>query len=405
MGVLSMDMKEKRKVELTTAIAQAMKANDETAIAKAFADFSEFVQKSILDDQAEFQNTANADATALAARGYRQLTTAETKYYTALEQAFKAADVKMALSNLEVAMPETVVDSVLDDITTEHPLLDMIDFQNTRGAVKMIVNVGDTEMAVWGHITDAKKKELSGNIKEVDAKFLKLMAYIPVPKAMLDGNIGPVWLDAYIRKMLSESVALGMETGIVSGDGDETPIGMIRKVGKNANVVGGKYAKKDAVKVKNFGKKTYGSLLAKLSKNSETGAYRNINQVILVVNPADYFEAVMPATTMLASSGVYVKDIFPFPTTVIKSVAVDVGEAVIGIPNRYYMCAGMPKGGKIEYDDSCQFLDDVRVYLAKMYANAFPKDDNSFMLLDISELEEMRYPVTTWTEAPEADGV
>ena len=97
MGVLSMDMKEKKKVELTTAIAQAMKANDELAIANAFANFSEFVQKSILDDQAEFQNTANADATALAARGYRQLTTAETKYYTALEQAFRAADVKMAL--------------------------------------------------------------------------------------------------------------------------------------------------------------------------------------------------------------------------------------------------------------------------------------------------------------------
>ena len=41
-------------------------------------------------------------------------------------------------------------------------------------------------------------------------------------------------------------------------------------------------------------------------------------------------------------------------------------------------------GQKIEYSDEFKFLDDERVYLAKMYANGKAIDNNSFLLLDIS---------------------
>lgn len=399
--MFSLDMNKEKKAELTSSIAAAMKANDEEALAKAFSEFGAFVQEQIVNEANELGAVQSADSAILASRGYRQLTSAETKYYDALNTAFKSDNPKMAVKNIEVAMPETVVESVLDEIAEQHPLLSAIRIQNTKGAIKMIVNAGGVALASWGKLTEDKKTELSGSVEEVDTTLLKLTAFIPIPKAMID--LGPVWLDRYVRTMLAESSALGMEDGYINGDGDGQPIGMIRVVGKDANVVGGKYSEKTPISVKNFSKTTYGELLAKLSTNSETGKDRVFGEVIMVVNPQDYFVKIMPATCMLTSSGTYVKDLFPYPTNVIRCSAVPKGKAIFGIPERYFAAFGLSKDGKIDYDDSCQFLDDNRVYMTKFYGNALPLDNNAFLILDISELEEMRFPVTTWAEAPEAD--
>ena len=398
---MSLDMQNKKKDELVQGMSMAVKTGDEAQIAAAVDAYAVFREKEILADYAKLQANSNANTAILASRGYAQLTSEENKYFTCLADAMKASDVKMALTNIEVAMPKTEIDRVMSDVVQAHPLLDKIDFQNSNGAVKLLVNEGGVVMAVWGKLTDAKKAEINGSIAEVDAMHLKLLSYIPVPKALLD--LGPMWLESYVRGILSESIALGMEHGIINGDGNEQPIGMIRSVGKNASIKGGVYSAKTAVKVKAFDKKTYGSLLKKISKNSESGNYRDIPEVLLIVNPADYFDKVMPATTCLTPNGTYARDVFPYPTTVIKSCAVEVGKAIFGIGNRYFMCLGLPKNGKIEYSDDVQFLDDNRVYLAKLYGNGMPLDDNAFLLLDISELEETRFPVTTWLEQPDAD--
>ena len=245
--MFSLDMSKEKKVELTGAIAAAMKSNDEEALARAFADFGEYVQTQIVQEANELGTVTAQDSTILASRGYRQLTSAETKYYDALNTAFKSDNPRMAISKIEVAMPETVVESVLSEIAEQHPLLSAIKVINTKGAIKMIANAGGVALATWGKLTDAQKTEINGSIEEIDTTFLKLIAFLPVPKAMID--LGPVWLDRYVRTMLAESAALGMEEGYVNGDGDGKPIGMIRKVGKNANVVGGKYAEKAAIKI------------------------------------------------------------------------------------------------------------------------------------------------------------
>ncbi len=397
---MSLDMANKKKDELVMSMATAAKSGNVEQLAKACADFSDFVQAKISADYKELQASNNADAAVLAARGYDQLTAEETKYFNALVTAMQASDVKMALSNIEVAMPETTIDRVMRDIVQKHPLLGAIAFENTHGAIKMIVNKGGVTTAVWGKLTDSKKAEIQGSFEEIDAVHLKLLSYIPVPKALLD--LGPVWLDAYVRAVLSESIALGMENGIVNGDGNDQPIGMIRKVGVNAEVKANVYTAKTSTKIKSFDKKTYGSLLSTISKNSENGTYRDFDEVLLIVNPADYFTKILPATTYLTPQGTYAKDVLPYPTRVVKSNAVEAGKAIFGIGERYYMCLGMSKGGRIEYSDDVQFLDDNRVYLAKLYGNGMPLDDNAFLYLDISELEETRFAVTTWSEQPDA---
>ena len=91
----------------------------------------------------------------------------------------------------------------------------------------------------------------------------------------------------------------------------------------------------------------------------------------------------------------------PYPMTVIPTPALESGQAVLGIANRYFAAAGTSTDGRIEYSDEYRFLEDDRMYLIKVYANGMPKDNNSFLFLDISELQPLAYRVTSVTP-PEA---
>lgn len=394
----SLDMQNERREKAVTALAAAMQSGDQDAMTAAMADFSKAVEDRIIAAAASMRAEEMNDAAVLASRGARVLTSAENKYYTKVIDAMQDSNPKMALTNIEIAMPETIIDRVFEDLRQEHPLLGAIHFINTNGAVKMIVNKGEAQLAVWGKLTDGYTKELSGSIEEVDTKLLSLSAYIPVAKAMLD--LGPVWLDTYIRAVLSEAIANGLESGIIDGDGDGKPIGMNRIVGASAVVSGGKYTKKTAVKLKSLDSAAYGEFIAPLAKNSETNNPRRVSSVIMVVNPTDYLKIVGPATTMLTPTGTYVNNVFPVvPTKVVQSRYVPEGEAIFGLADRYFMALGSPKNGKIEYDDSVRFMNRERVYGVYLYGNGMPLDNNAFILADISELKPLRYQVTTLTES------
>src|SRR5690606_24341600 len=116
---------------------------------------------------------------------------------------------------------------------------------------------------------------------------------------------------------------------------------------------------------------------------------RAINSVLLIVNPADYFTKVFPATTPRTTDGGFRNNVFPFPTTVIQSTAVPAGHAVMGLGDRYFMGlgTGTGKGGRIEYSDEYKFLEDQRVYRVKFYGNGRPMDENAFVYLDITGLK------------------
>ena len=394
---ISLDVQNEERLSAAQQLAAAMQGGDSNAIQAAMTAFSAVIEQRIREAAASMREEDYNDAAVLAARGARVLTSAENKFYKGLITAMDSNDPKMALTNLEIAMPETVIDRVFEDIRQEHPLLDAVQFINTNGAIKMIVNKGEVQLAVWGKLDEGYSKELSGSIEEIDTKLLTLSAFIPVAKAMLD--LGPVWLDSYIRTILSEAIANGIEDGMINGDGDKKPIGMTRVVGKSASVIGGKYSEKTPVKLTSLDSAAYGEFISALATNSETGNPRNIDGVIMICNPVDYLKVVGPATTMLTPMGTYVNNVFPIvPTRVIQSRYVAKGKAVFGLAKRYFMAIGTPKGGKIEYDDSVKFLQRERVYGIYLYGNGTPLDNNAFILADISELKPLRYQVTTFTE-------
>lgn len=378
--------------ELRAQLQQSIRDNNEENFATVFNQLLTCVGNEIREEYEQQMNALRQemDTTILTGRGVRQLTTAENKYYQKVIEAMKSHSPKQALENLDVVMPETVIDSVFEDLRTNHPLLSAIDFIPTNGAVSMIMNTNGYQEAAWGALCDDIVKELTGGFKEVNTALLKLSAFLPVCKAMLD--LGPAWLDRYVREVLYEALANGMEAGFVAGDGNGKPIGMIRQVGEGVTVTGGAYPKKDTIAVTSFDPATVGGLIARLA-TAPNGSQRPVRNVIMVVNPVDYFQRVMPATTLMAPDGSYRNDVTPYPMTIIPSPSVTVGEAVFGLGKRYFGAAGAEKGGRIEYSDHYRFLEDERVYLIKTYANGMPKDDNAFLLLDISGLQPATWRV------------
>lgn len=388
----SNDIELKTRDEYRSMMQTAVRENNAEAFAAAWDGMCQVIGQEMRAeyDQRFQQLQETMDSRVLAARGVRQLTSEERNYCNKVIQAMKSNDPKQALANLDVVLPKTTIDSVFEDLRTNHPLLSKIDFIPSAGIVELIVSKSGRQEAVWGDLTDKIVGEVTAGFQKVSTTLLKLSAFVMVCKSMLD--VGPEWLDGYIRECLYECLANGMEAGIVSGDGNKKPIGMNRQVGDGVTVTGGVYPEKAAVKINDFSVDTVGNLLSMLAVDPE-GKARLVQNVLMVVNPIDYYQKVMAATTLLAPDGTYRRDVMPFPVDIVQSPSVTPGRARFGLGKRYFACAGTTKDGKIEYSDHYRFLEDERAYLIKAYANGMPKDNNAFLELDISELRPVAWKV------------
>lgn len=376
----------KNRVEIRTKLQQAVTANDSAAFTAAFDDMLESVAADI---RAEYENSINElqtelDQRILAARGVRQLTKAERDYYQKLAEAMKSSNPRQALADANLVLPRTVVDNVFEDLRHNHPLLSKINFIPSAGNVEILMNVNGYQEAAWGELCDEIIKELTSGFKVVNTGLFKLSAFLPICKAMLD--LGPEWLDRYVREVLYEALANGLEAAIVTGDGKGKPIGMSRNVGDDASVVGGVYPEKAAVAVVDLKPATVGELISRIAIDG-SGHARTITDMMLLVNPVDYFTTVMPATTLMAPDGTYRNDVMPYPMDIIQVAGLPEGKAILGSASRYFATAGTAKEGRIDFSDHAQFIEDKRVYLIKAYANGMPKDNNSFLVLDITNLK------------------
>lgn len=392
MPMQSNDIRNQELDGIRRKLAEAVQSDNPDALPEAMLNMGQYYQDKILR---EFEAVRDeTDTRILAQRGIRQLTGDETKYYQAFISAAKSRNPKQELENLDVVMPKTIIDSVFEDLAEAHPLLSEIDFQNTNGAIEMIMNLDTRQLAKWGPLCDDISKELSSGFKKVSTSLLKLSAYIPVCKAMLD--LGPNWLDRYVRVILREALAFGLEYGIVNGTGKDEPIGMTRQVGDGVTVTDGVYPEKSAIAVSDFSPATMGNLVSMLAMGPN-GKARTVTRVILAVNPQDYYQKIMPATTIMTPNGTYASNVFPFPTVIVPTAALSRGKAVIGIANRYFAPVGMGREGRILFSDEYHFLEDERVYLIKLYANGMPKDNNAFLTLDISGVQPAAYRVISVT--------
>ena len=373
----NLDSLQQKKTDILQRINAAVKEGDEVKFSQAFTEFTELLQEAVM---AEAQGLIQSnDQRILSGRGVRALTSEETQYYQKIIEAAKSGNPKQALSNTDIIMPKTIIDSVMEDIVAEHPILSVINFQNTAALTEIYISTTSGN-AVWGELTATIAGELSASFAKIDLSKNKLTAYMLIAKSMLD--LGPEWIDRYVRALLGEGLSAGLEEAAVDGNGKNTFIGMTRAL---SGAVDGVYPRKTAIVITTLEPTVYGGILNTLSQGPN-GKRRAISTIIMVVNPADYFTKVMPATTVLATDGSYAKNVFPFPTTVVLSAAMPVGYALFGLPKRYFAGLGTSKGGKIEYDDSVKFFEDQRAYTIRLYGDGRPLDSNAFILADITGL-------------------
>lgn len=370
-------------------IVAAMKSGNDEEIKQAWEEFHKAVTESVKADFEELQ--ASNDAAVLAQRGYRQLTSKENKWYQKVISALKSTDPKQAFTaiigsdNEDDLMPTTIIEDVYRHLQDDFPLLKAINFQHVGYVTKWIMNDHAAQTAVWGQITEAIAKEITSSFKVVDINQNKLSAYAVIELGMLD--LGPTFLDKYIRTVLAEALMSGLELAIVAGSGVKEPVGLIRDIheGVSFNSSTG-YPEKTAETVSDFTPASYGALVAKMAV-TEGGRKRKFKEIGLIVNQLDYLTKVMPATTVLNANGEYVNNLFPFPTTVYVSNAVEDGKAVMFLKDEYFLGMGGSKNGVIEYSDEAKFLEDMRCFKIKQYGAGRAYDNTSAVYLDISGIE------------------
>ena len=370
MGIKNLDLGNENN-EIRATLASALKENNNEKVTEALVRMAEGIQENLINEARSMVNTELNDIAILDRRGVAQLTSEERKYYNEVIE-------KRGFTDLTVTLPRTVFERVFEDLLQNHPLLSKINFVNTTATTEWIIRTTECEGAWWGKLTDSIKKELEHSFDKIQTGMYKLSAYMPVAKAMLD--LGAEWLDRYVRTVLSEAISIGLELAIVAGTGKDQPIGMIKDL--KGSVVEGVYPDKEATILEDLRPVTLGTkVMAPLTKDGK----RAVPSVLMLVNPIDYWSKIFPATTILTANGVYLYGVLPIPGEVVQSVAVPEGKLIAGMAKDYFL--GVGSTGKIEYSDEYKFVEDERVYIAKQYANGLPKDNDSFLVFDISNLD------------------
>lgn len=356
--------------EVRSQIEKALASNEEDAVIDAMTILATNIERSILKEAEQMQKRSINDFNVLMQRGQSQLTQEERDYYKAVQE-------NRGFTNLDKTMPTTIFERVFEDLEKNHTLLSKIDFENTTGITKWLLSKPGAKIAKWGKLTTKIIEELESEFSEVDTTLCKLSAFLPVSKDMLD--LGAVWIDKYVRTVLTEAVSSALEEAIIKGDGKDKPLGMMADL--KGSVSEGVYPMKTGKALTDLSPKTLGiEVMTPLTLNGT----REVGTVLMIVNPVDYWSKIFPNTTVLNANGTYVHGVMPIPSEVIQSVHVPTGKMVCGLGKDYFM--GVGSSQNITFSDDYKFLEDERVYVAKQYASGQPKDNDCFLVFDISTL-------------------
>jgi len=323
------------------------------------------------DVRADILNQVNesmVDRSIMQSRGANVLTSEEMKFFNAVveEGGFKSTET----------LPKTTQERIFDDLVEDHPFLQHIGLENLGAVTEFIY--GDPEgAAVWGPLFDGIKGQLNATFRKDSISQLKLTAFIPLANDML--KLGPVWVERYVRTMITEAMKVGLERGFVAGTGKNEPIGLLKD--PSGSVVDGVYPDKKPVGNLTFepGRKTINELkgvvklLAKKlnADGSDADRPKNIaGKVVMVTNPFDTFDIQANATIQNAA-GVYVTSL-PFNPILTESVFVPQGKVLFFVKGQYVAAMGGTEPIK-KYEETLA-LEDATVYIAKQYATGKPKD-------------------------------
>ena len=367
--------------EMYDSIADSIKNGDtEGFVKKINKAVYDSVYESVMKDVKKFGETS--DEAVLARRGMPMLTSEEKDFYENL----KKLNARDELTGYEITMPLTISNRIYEDMFQTHELLHAVDFVDSKGTTRWIFSKDLDYASAWGDLNDAVTQEAEAAFAQVEFGNFKLSAYIPVPKTMLE--LGLTWLDQFVVRYLSEIIARALEKAIVQGTGQKQPVGMMKEV--NITSQSTPATDKSATALNDLSPKSIGAIAALLTN----GGIREVGTIDMIVNPVDYWSKVYPAIHVVNANGAIVAE--NMPLRIIQSNAVPTNKAIFGLCRNYFATVGFgAPNGKIEYSDHYKFLEDVRTYKARCVAYGTPKDNVSFFVYDITNLEEAVIPVKT----------
>ena len=334
------------------------------------------MKASVQDEVSVFEN-GRADESIMGKRANRfQLTSKEKKY-------FAEAVEKQKVDGLDETFPTTIIETLMEDISQEHPLLSQIDNQYTEAVIKYIYSDPSEQTAYWDVIPADIRQILIGAFKSLDLQASKLSGFIALPKGYF--KLGPAWLAQYVTTFLREVMTATLEEGVVNGDGKLKPIGMMRKL---SGAVDGVYPAKETVSITELTPKSLGGPRALLAKEKMING-----QISMVVNPVTYETKVSPNLFFQnTQTGAWTKLPLPNGENVVQSYAVPEGKAVLGNLKNYLLAVA----GDLELElyKETLAIEDMDLYIAKMFAAGVAKNSNAFIVLDLSGITGVTVPAT-----------
>ncbi|MCK1987158.1 phage major capsid protein [Lysinibacillus fusiformis] len=306
------------------------------------------------------------DQVILSNRGVDVMTAEETKFFNVVvSDGFQD----------EIVLPYTIEERIYDDLTSDHPLLSVINFRDL-GTITLTTITSEYEgAAVWGPIFGDIKGQLNAAFKQEKIAQSKLTAFVVLPKDL--AKFGPKWVAAYVQTQITETYAVALENAIINGAGPtkEEPIGLIRDLAAAVDPTNG-HAKKAAVGALTLADpktiiKEFSGIGKELSEK-ENGKPLNVSgKVALVINPADAWD-LKGDFTIQNSLGDYITKL-PFNFTLIESEFAKKGELIAFVKDRY----DAYRGGGIEVTEYKETLamEDCNLHIAKTFAFGKPRDN------------------------------
>ncbi|WP_100373080.1 phage major capsid protein [Bacillus sp. FJAT-45037] len=347
---------------------------DQEKLASAWNEMQDALAEDLTDKITEQVRNQNVDAQILTARGQNVLTSEETKFFNQV--------VEFGGFDEDSILPVTTQERIFEDLIAAHPLLGVIGLQDL-GAVTRFIKSDPTKAFAWGALFGEIKGQVSAAFTEEQIGQLKLTAFAVIPKDMLD--LGPVWVERYVRTLLVESYSVGLEYGLVNGRGpsQNEPIGLM----KNKDSETGAVTTKTASGTLTFAPSERGEIVAgelhdvikSLSTNEKGKARKVLNKIVMVVNPIDLI-SVQARNTIQNSNGQWVTSL-PYNIQLVESEEIPEKKTLFFVRGEYL--AAVAGGYKTNKFDQTLAIEDAMLYTIKQFANGKPSDNKTALLYDL----------------------
>ena len=359
------------KTALTAVLSKEDVTEKETT--DAYENYFNALQTEVASAITKEVNNEMLDRSILQQRGQNVLTSEETKF-------FNAAVVDGGFNDDSI-LPVTTQERVFEDLTTEHPLLAALGLQDL-GAVTRFIYSDATKAYAWGPLFGEIKGQINAAFREEQISQFKLTAFAVIPNDMIE--LGPVWVERYVRTVLVESYSVGLEYGYVNGKGPSAnePIGLLKDVAVNGAV-----SDKTSSGTLTFAPSQYGETVAgelygvvkALSVDAEGKSRKVSSKIVMVVNPVDVI-GVQARNTIQTTTGQWVMAL-PYNIQVVESEEIPVGKAAFFVKGQYL--AAIAGGYKLKKFDQTLAIEDATLYTIKQFANGKPKDNKAALVYDL----------------------